>query len=126
MQNNREQVQTELEHEVARLRDAALKSTDPLLVAKSVAASDSDVQELILARLSAGERLAEVFAFLAKSVTEVQVFSTSLFDFFQKRGFDGPNFSHRFQFHLLPILRYAHSAKRLAFLQMNVSNILRT
>jgi hypothetical protein len=69
-----EQYEKQLENEVARLRDLAIKSTDPLIVAKAIAASDSNVQRLILARLHAGERLVEVFAFPGLADTESQVF----------------------------------------------------
>lgn len=53
---------SELAKEVAALRDLAIKSRDPLIVAKAVAAYDQGVQQLILARLGADERLVEVFA----------------------------------------------------------------
>jgi len=68
------QLEDELENEVARLRDLAIKSTDPLVVAKAVAASDASMQRIILKRLGAGERLVEVFAFPGFAQTESQVF----------------------------------------------------
>ena len=68
------QFKEQLENEVARLRDLAVKSIDPLIVAKAVAASDPNVQRLILARLSTGERLVEVFSFPGLTETESQVF----------------------------------------------------
>lgn len=71
---SREQLEEQLTNEVSRLRDLAIKSTDPLIVAKAVAASDPNVQRLILARLQAGERLVEVFAFPGFVDTESQVF----------------------------------------------------
>lgn len=71
---SREQLEEHLQNEVARLRDLSIKSTDPLIVAKAVAASDPNVQRLLLARLTAGERLAEVFAFAGFVETESQVF----------------------------------------------------
>ena len=67
------QFQSEVEHQVARLRELAVKSTDPFTVAKAVAASDADVQHLILEHLAGGERLVEILAFGTKH-TEVQVF----------------------------------------------------
>jgi hypothetical protein len=69
-----QQLQEQLENEVARLRDLAIKSIDPLIVAKAVAASDPNVQRRILARLTAGERLVEVFAFPGFADTESQIF----------------------------------------------------
>lgn len=63
-----------LAKQVAALRESAVKSTDPLIVAKAVAASDQGVQQLILARLGAGERLAEVFAMQSATRPDVQVF----------------------------------------------------
>jgi hypothetical protein len=64
----------QLKNEVARLRDLAMRSIDPLIVGKSVAASDRGVHELILKRLAGGERLMEVIAFNDNSPTQVQVF----------------------------------------------------
>jgi SAM-dependent methyltransferase len=64
----------QLVKQVAALRELAVKSIDPLIVAKAVAASDQGVQQLILARLGAGERLVEVFAFQNATRPEVQVF----------------------------------------------------
>jgi len=52
----------QLRDEVARLNSLALRSIDPYIVVKSVAASDPNVQELLLKRLENGERLAEVVA----------------------------------------------------------------
>jgi hypothetical protein len=69
-----EQLEEELANEVATLRDLAVKSSDPLIVAKAIAASDRGVQQLIVARLDAGERLIEVFAFQGVAQTELQVF----------------------------------------------------
>ncbi|MEA2920919.1 MAG: hypothetical protein QOF07_882 [Bradyrhizobium sp.] len=69
-----EQLKEQLTNEVATLRDLAVKSSDPLIVAKAIAASDGGVQGLILARLSAGERLVEVFAFQSPAQHELQVF----------------------------------------------------
>lgn len=63
-----------LAKQVAAFRDVAVKSSDPLVVGKAVAASDQGVQQLILARLDAGERLAEVFAFQPPTGHDVQVF----------------------------------------------------
>lgn len=60
--------------DVALLRDLAVKSSDPLIVAKAVAASDRAVQQLILARLGSGERLVEVFALQGTTRPELQVF----------------------------------------------------
>jgi hypothetical protein len=68
------QLEEQLANEVARLRDLAIKSIDPLIVAKAVAASDSNVQRMILRRLDKGERLIEVFAFPGVADTESQVF----------------------------------------------------
>ncbi len=68
------ELREQLEQEVARLRDLALRSIDPLIVAKAVAASDVNVQELILKRLEGGQRLVEVIAWSGTSQTEVQVF----------------------------------------------------
>jgi hypothetical protein len=73
-ERSREQLEEQLTNEVARLRDLAIKSIDPLIVAKAVAASDPNVQQLILARLGAGERLVEVFSFPGFVDTESQVF----------------------------------------------------
>lgn len=67
-----EQLKKELANEVGKLRDLAVTSSDPLIVAKAVAASDSGVQQLIIARLIAGERLVEVF--VLPNATELQVF----------------------------------------------------
>lgn len=71
---SREQLEEQLTNEVGRLRDLAIKSVDPLIVAKAIAASDPNVQRLILARFQAGERLVEVFAFPGFVDTESQVF----------------------------------------------------
>jgi hypothetical protein len=64
----------QLAKEVAALRDLAVKSTDPLIVAKAVAVSDEGVQHAILTRLHAMEQLVEVFAFQGSSRHELQVF----------------------------------------------------
>src|SRR6266496_3775649 len=69
-----DKLQAELEHEVARLRELAVKSTDPLITAKAIAASDGAVQQVILERLRSGQRLIEVFSLAASAATEVQVF----------------------------------------------------
>jgi len=69
-----EQLDEQVAKEVAALRDVAVKSIDPLIVAKAVSASDQGVQQLILARLGAGERLVEVFALQSAARPEVQVF----------------------------------------------------
>jgi hypothetical protein len=54
---------------------AILRLGQPTLsVAKALAASDSNVQELILKRLGDGERLVEVIAWSGTIQTEVQVF----------------------------------------------------
>ncbi|MDN5846060.1 MAG: hypothetical protein L0H53_07280 [Candidatus Nitrosocosmicus sp.] len=63
-----------LENEIAILRDLASRSIDPLVVAKSVAAADPSVKQLILKRLNAGQRLAETFSFSGTSRTELKVF----------------------------------------------------
>jgi hypothetical protein len=64
----------QLAKEVAALRDLAIKSTDPLIVAKAVAVSDEGVQHAIRTRLQAAEQLVEVFAFQGSSPHELQVF----------------------------------------------------
>jgi hypothetical protein len=69
-----EQLEEQFANEVATLRDLAVKSSDPLLVAKAVAASDAGVQQLILARLGAGERLVEVFALQDATQPDLQIF----------------------------------------------------
>jgi hypothetical protein len=74
MPEPREQVEEQLAKEVATLRELAVKSSDPLVVSKAVAASDRGVQDLILARLGAGERLVEVFALQGATQLELQVF----------------------------------------------------
>ena len=60
--------------EVAALRDQSAKSTDPLLVAKAIAAGDLGMQQVVLSRLGSGERLVEVFAQRGSCQTEIQVF----------------------------------------------------
>src|SRR5690348_17300659 len=72
-QRSPEQFKTELETEVAKLRELSITSTDPLIVAEAIAASDGTVQQQILARLSDGQRLVEVFSFGLRK-TEIQVF----------------------------------------------------
>src|ERR1700733_6002587 len=69
-----EEILAQFTVEVAELRDQSAKSTDPLLVAKAIAASDLCMQELILSRLGSGERLVEVFALRGSCQTEIQVF----------------------------------------------------
>lgn len=69
-----EEIQAQFALEVATLRNQSAKSTDPLLVAKAIAASDLCMQELILSRLGSGERLVEVFALRGLCRTEIQVF----------------------------------------------------
>jgi hypothetical protein len=66
--------QERLAHEVALLRDLAVKSTDPLITAKATAASDPGIQQALLARLDAGERLVEVFTLQGTTRHEPQVF----------------------------------------------------
>lgn len=70
----REQVEDHLTNEVAVLRDQAARSSDPIVVAKAIAASDEGVQQLLVERLCAGERLAEVFALDGIDPPELQVF----------------------------------------------------
>ena len=60
--------------EVAVLREQAAESTDPLFVAKAIAAGDVCMQQVILSRLGSGERLVEVFALRGSCQTEIQVF----------------------------------------------------
>jgi hypothetical protein len=67
-------VKDRFENEVARLRDLAIRSIDPLVVAKAIAASDSQVQQLILKRSNAGEQLVEVVGWSDASSREVRVF----------------------------------------------------
>jgi hypothetical protein len=69
-----EQLQEQLTNEVATLRDLAVKSSDPLIVAKAIAASNEGVQQLLLAKFGAGDRLVEVFALQGSSLSEIQVF----------------------------------------------------
>jgi hypothetical protein len=69
-----EKLEEQLANEIATLRDLAAKSSDPLIVAKAVAAFDTGVQQLILARLSAGEHLVEVFVLQGTARLEAQVF----------------------------------------------------
>lgn len=69
-----QKVRQQLEEEVARLRDLAIRSIDPLIVAKAIAASDPGVQQLILKRLEKGEQLVEVFSFPGVETRETQVF----------------------------------------------------
>jgi hypothetical protein len=64
----------QLASEVAALREMAVKSNDPLIVAKAIAASDPGVQQVLLARLAAGERLVEVFVLQGATRPELQVF----------------------------------------------------
>jgi hypothetical protein len=73
MARDQKQLRSELENEVAKLRDLALKSTDPLVVAKAIAASDPAVQDLIVAHLSK-ERLAEAVTFAMNTNREARVF----------------------------------------------------
>ena len=69
-----EQVRKQFAAEVAALRDMSATSSDPLIVAKAIAGSDGGVQEVVLARLDAGEKLAEVFALQGSCTSEMQVF----------------------------------------------------
>jgi hypothetical protein len=69
-----EELQQQLANEVSRLRDLAVRSTDALVVAKAIAASDKGVQHLLLEKLASGERLVEVFALQGASLSELQVF----------------------------------------------------
>ena len=71
---NEQEIRQLFENEVAEMRRLSLKSTDPFVVAKGVAASDPNVQELLMRWLSRGERLAEVVAFAGAGTTETQVF----------------------------------------------------
>ena len=64
----------ELANETGRLRDMAIKSSDPLVVAKAVAISNEGVQQALLERLQGGDRLLEVFALRSLSADEMQVF----------------------------------------------------
>jgi hypothetical protein len=64
----------QLENQVAQLRDLAIRSSDPLIKAKAVAASNPDVQQLILKRLTGNERLVEVIALDSAGRNETQVF----------------------------------------------------
>jgi hypothetical protein len=49
-----------LSREVAQLRDRAVVSTDPNVVAKAIAVSDPEVQALIISKLTAGKELTRV------------------------------------------------------------------
>jgi hypothetical protein len=69
-----DQCEQELANEIGRLRDIAVKSSDPLVVAKAIAVSHGGVQELILTRLRAGERLVEVFALQGTTWDELRIF----------------------------------------------------
>jgi hypothetical protein len=71
---NEQEMRELLESEAAEMRRLSLKSTDPFLVAKGVAASDPNVQQLLLGWLTRGERLVEVVAFAGAGTTETQVF----------------------------------------------------
>lgn len=71
---NEQEARELLENEVAAMRRLSLKSTDPFVVAKGVAASDPNVQQLLAAWLARGERLAEVISFGGAGTTETQVF----------------------------------------------------
>ena len=51
-----EEILAQFTVEVAALRDQSARSTDPLLVAKAIAAGDLGMQEVVLSKLSAGER----------------------------------------------------------------------
>lgn len=68
-----DQLEQHLSNEIGRLRDLAVKSTDPLVVAKAIAVSDEGVQQLVLGRLRARERLVEVFALQGTTTHELQV-----------------------------------------------------
>jgi hypothetical protein len=69
-----EEIEAQFMAEVAVLREQAAKSTDPLLVAKAIAAGDLCMQQVILSRLGSGERLVEVFAMRGSCLTEIRVF----------------------------------------------------
>jgi hypothetical protein len=69
-----EKLKEQFANEVAILRDLAVKSSDPLVVAKAVAVSDKGVQDLIIGKLAAGERLVEVFTLQGTTEHESQVF----------------------------------------------------
>lgn len=64
----------QLAREIDALRDAAVKSQDPLLVAKAVAISDKNVQDLIRHRLHGGEQLVEISLLTGCTGPEAQVF----------------------------------------------------
>ena len=66
-----EEIEAQFIAEVAVLREQAAKSTDPLLVAKAIAAGDLCMQQVILSRLGSGERLVEVFAMRGSCLTEI-------------------------------------------------------
>jgi hypothetical protein len=68
-----DRIDDRLRNEVERLRDAAMRSTDPLVVAKAIAASDPVVLKAVSDRLARGERLVETAAFGGPSRTDVQV-----------------------------------------------------
>jgi hypothetical protein len=70
----KEEYEQQLANEIGRLRDIAVRSSDPLVVAKAIAVSNGGVQELILARLRAGERLVEVFVLQGSTRDELRVF----------------------------------------------------
>jgi len=71
---NEQDLKDQIKFEVSRLRELALRSTDPLVVAKALAVSEDNVQQLMLQRLTKTQQLAEVIAFEGNSTDEVQVF----------------------------------------------------
>jgi hypothetical protein len=69
-----ESIREQLVAEVQSLRDLAVTSSDPLVVAKAVAVSHKGIQQALLTRLAAGEQLAEVVALRGTTYAELQVF----------------------------------------------------
>ncbi|MDX2394877.1 MULTISPECIES: hypothetical protein [unclassified Streptomyces] len=69
-----ESLREQLVAEVQSLRDLAVTSSDPLVVAKAVAVSHKGIQQALLTRLAAGEQLAEVVALQGTTHAELQVF----------------------------------------------------
>jgi hypothetical protein len=65
----------QLDSEIARLQELALRSSDPLIIAKAIAAKNSDVRQLMISKLEDGQSLVEVIAYHATgSRTTVHVF----------------------------------------------------
>lgn len=71
---NEQELRSLLQTEVAQMQRLSLKSTDPFVVAKGVAASNPDVQQLLMGWLSREQRLVEVVAFAGAGTPETQVF----------------------------------------------------